>query len=75
MMMAPLMLTLDLLVVVASLSAFFAIRDYQRRRGIPYPPGPQPLPIIGNLFDIPKEFSWLSYTRLSRKYGMTHSLI
>jgi hypothetical protein len=67
------LLILDLLVIVASLSAFFAIRDYQKRRGLPYPPGPQPLPIIGNLFDIPKEFSWLSYTQLSRDYGIFHS--
>ncbi|KAH9995384.1 hypothetical protein BJV74DRAFT_714956, partial [Russula compacta] len=25
--------------------------------------------IVGNLFDIPKEFSWLAYTQLSKKYG------
>ena len=72
--MVPLMLILDVLVVVSSLAALLAIRDYQIRRGLPYPPGPRPLPLIGNLFDIPKEFSWLSYTRYSRKYGMSNSL-
>jgi hypothetical protein len=72
--MVPLMLILDVLVVVSSLAAFLAIRDYQIRRGLLYPPGPRPLPLIGNLFDIPKEFSWLSYTRYSRKYGMSNSL-
>ena len=61
---------LDVFVLISSLAAFLAIRDYQRRRGLPYPPGPPPLPLIGNLFDIPKEFSWLSYTQLSEKYGM-----
>jgi hypothetical protein len=25
--------------------------------------------------DIPKEFNWLSFTQLSNKYGMSHSLI
>ncbi|KAI0273278.1 CyP450 monooxygenase [Russula aff. rugulosa BPL654] len=60
---------LDVLVLIFSLAAFLAIRDYQRRQGLPYPPGPRPLPLIGNLFDIPKEFSWLSYTQLSKKYG------
>jgi hypothetical protein len=63
-------LTLDILVLVFSLAAFSAIYDYQRRRGLPYPPGPRPLPLIGNLLDIPKEFSWLTYSQLSNKYGM-----
>jgi hypothetical protein len=73
--MEPLMLILDVLVVVSSLAAFLAIRDYQIRGGLPYPPGPRPLPVIGNLIDIPKEFSWLTYTHLSKKYGMSRSLL
>lgn len=64
-----LVLTLDILVLVFSLAAFYAIYDYQRRRGLPYPPGPRPLPLIGNLLDIPKEFSWLTYSQLSNKHG------
>lgn len=68
--MALLVLTLDILVLVFSLAAFSAIYDYQRRRGLPYPPGPRPLPLIGNLLDIPKEFSWLTYSQLSNKHGM-----
>ena len=63
---------LDILVLASFLSAIFAIRDYQRRRGLPYPPGPRPLPLIGNLLDIPKEFSWLSYTQLSKNHGMIY---
>ena len=70
-----LMLILDVLVIVSSLSAFLAIRGYQIRGGLPYPPGPRPLPLIGNLFDIPKEFSWLTYTHLSKKYGMSRPLL
>jgi hypothetical protein len=61
----------DILVLGLSLAAFFAIRGHQKRR-LPYPPGPRPLPLIGNLFDIPKEFSWLSYTQLSNKHGMIY---
>ena len=64
--------TLDVLLIVSSLVAFLAIRGYQRRRGLAYPPGPRPLPLIGNFLDIPKEFSWLSYTQLSEKHGMIY---
>ena len=64
--------TIDILVLVSSIAIFLAIRDYQKRQGLPYPPGPRSLPLIGNLFDVPKEFSWLTYTRLSRKYGKVY---
>jgi hypothetical protein len=63
---------LEILVLLSSLAAFLAIRDYQRRQGLPYPPGPRPLPLIGNIFDIPREYSWLTYTQLSKKYGMIY---
>jgi hypothetical protein len=61
---------LHIVVLVSSLAAFSAIRDRQRRRGLPYPPGPRPLPLVGNLFDIPNEFSWLTYVDLSKKHGV-----
>ncbi len=70
-----LIFTFDILVLVSSIAVFFAIRDHQRRRGLQYPPGPRPLPLIGNLFDIPKEFSWLTYAQFSKKYGMLHSVV
>ena len=63
---------IDILVLVSTLAAFLAIRNYRRRRGLPYPPGPRPFPLIGNLLDIPKEFSWLTYTELSKKHGMSY---
>lgn len=39
------------------------------RKHLPYPPGPKALPILGNLFDFPAEYSWLALTKLSKKHG------
>jgi len=71
--MLSLMTILDLLVLLSFGLALSAIRDLQRRRRCP--PGPRPLPIIGNLLDIPKESSWLAYTDFSKKYGEVLSLV
>ena len=72
--MVPLVFVLDLFAALSFIAALWAIRDHRRRKGLPYPPGPPSLPIIGNLLDIPKEFSWLAYTRFSKKYGTSLSL-
>jgi len=62
-----------------ALSLFFylliAFRDHRRRRGLPYPPGPPSLPIIGNLFDIPKEVPWTAYADMAKKYGIANILV
>ncbi len=60
---------IELFVLLASLVTLRALWDYRRRRGRPYPPGPRPLPLIGNVLDIPKDVSWLTYTEFSKKYG------
>ncbi|KAI0301728.1 cytochrome P450 [Multifurca ochricompacta] len=72
--MAFLLSILDLVVLLSSIIAFQAVRDYRRRGGVPYPPGPRPLPVLGNLLHIPKEHSWLTYTQYSKKYGTSESL-
>ncbi|KAJ9495776.1 hypothetical protein LTR99_010686 [Exophiala xenobiotica] len=38
------------------------------------PPGPQPLPFIGNKFDIPKKYPWIQFQDWSRKYGPIYTL-
>ena len=66
---------LDFLLVLSFIFAFQAFRDYRRRGRFPYPPGPRPLPIIGNLLNIPMESSWFTYSRLAKKYGTCHLLL
>ena len=68
------LITIVILLVLLSFGfALSVIRDLRRRRACP--PGPRPLPIIGNLLDIPKESSWLAYTQFSKKYGEAISLV
>ncbi|KAJ7510665.1 cytochrome P450, partial [Mycena galericulata] len=33
------------------------------------PPGPQGLPLVGNIYDIPKTQEWLAFMEMSRKYN------
>lgn len=39
-------------------------------RTLPLPPGPSPLPLIGNILDVPKKSQWLTYGKLASIYGM-----
>ena len=72
--MTSLTFFVSLFSVLLFLVSIWNIRGYRRRGGLPYPPGPRPLPILGNLLDIPKDFSWLAYTRFSKTYGKGASL-
>src|SRR6266852_6221884 len=65
---------IDCLAVSLFLYLLVVFRDHRRRGGLPYPPGPPPWPIIGNILDIPKDTPWTAYVDMSRKYG-THNII
>jgi hypothetical protein len=49
--------------------ALLVLRWSARQRTLPLPPGPKPLPLIGNLLDIPKEKDWLTYCAWHARYG------
>lgn len=59
----------DVLAISLFLYLLLVFSDHKRRGGLPYPPGPPPWPIIGNLLDAPKNAPWIAYSEMSKKYG------
>jgi hypothetical protein len=54
---------------VAGLLVLNVLKRQATRRTLPRPPGPKPLPLIGNMFDFPKEKEWLTYRSWNECYG------
>ena len=44
-------------------------------KGLPLPPGPKGLPLIGNLFDFPTNHQWLVYDEWQKTYGTMYFAI
>ncbi|SJL09908.1 uncharacterized protein ARMOST_13289 [Armillaria ostoyae] len=62
--------TLTFLFTTRYLLLFYRRFRLHRRQGsLPLPPGPKGLPLIGNLWDIPAEYPWLTYAKWSATYG------
>lgn len=61
----------QLYVVVPVALASIALVGYviSKKSSLPRPPGPKGIPILGNIFDFPKEKEWLTYAKWGDEYG------
>jgi len=51
----------------AILLIFYALR--RKKQSFPLPPGPKPLPLIGNIYDVPRVASWQVFQQWGKRYG------
>ncbi|EMC92179.1 hypothetical protein BAUCODRAFT_281024 [Baudoinia panamericana UAMH 10762] len=65
----PLLVAFSLLVVLPAVVLVYDVFQWMR-----LPPGPTPLPFIGNKFDIPKRQPWLQFEEWSKQYGPIFTL-
>ncbi|KAF8815593.1 cytochrome P450 [Phlegmacium glaucopus] len=64
--------TLACIALIAATVPFLTLlvrKKPKSSNGSPYPPGPRPYPIIGNLCDMPTIQPWLTYTKWQKEYG------
>jgi hypothetical protein len=70
--------TIAPLIVALAFFAHLIISVYRKPstnpRKLPLPPGPKPLPFIGNVLDLMDHGAWLKYTQWQRSFGMSSSL-
>ena len=62
---------LDALLVALAIG--FALRSYFAKlklpRGVQFPPGPTPLPLLGNALAIDVSAPWITYKEWGNRYG------
>jgi len=47
----------------------FHVRRRNNPHNLPFPPGPKPLPLVGNIFDFPRENEGVAYLKMAQRYG------
>jgi hypothetical protein len=61
----------DLVYLLTLIVAIYVLaRRFRWNAGLPLPPGPKQLPIVGNYFDVPTSREWLTYADWGKRFGM-----
>lgn len=63
------MTTTDILIPLVGLASAYLYFTRKPDLGLPKPPGPKPLPLLGNLFNFPTQQLWLRVADWSKLYG------
>ena len=62
-------LVISCVVVLSTILCQRWISHYRRRKGLPYPPGPKRLPLLGNVLDMPTSGVWDKAMEWGKTYG------
>lgn len=55
--------------VGVGLACITVYRAFKSRKYPPYPPGPKPLPVVGNAHHMPTEKEWVAFADMAKTYG------